>query len=234
MKSPIRTVIFTATTLSVALVVFAADPNPTSSAAPTPLRDAERNLFDDTYQFIFFAALEGLYRDGISDSDVNALLATKGKDGGYLNFIYTCPICMPVEGAIVTYKLRPRIDHMKVENYQTNERTFGFGLPKETSVALHSEKASIRLGAVNDLVSKWVSYRMERSSLTFEQKNILIEDLKKKRKQGMEALHNFARQANGPDSMKFFAPGYEGDDECAICNAALQMPLKLKSPAADK
>ncbi len=207
--------------LIAAAVVFL---SPGASAA------GDRKLFDETYQFIFFATLEGLYRDGVSSADVDSLLATKGKDGGYLNFIYTCPICMPVEGAIVTYQLRPRIDHMKIQNSQTAERTFGFGLPKEVSDALRSEKSRIRLKAVNELVSKWISYRMEHSGLTGAQKQDLIEELKKRRKQGMEALRSFAAKMHGPDSMRFFAAGYEDGDECAVCNAALQMPLNLKSP----
>jgi len=215
---------------------FAAGPGgdlPAASGSPAPsrlekARGGERKLFDETYQFIFFATLEGLYRDGVSSADVDSLLATKGKEGGYLNFIYTCPICMPVEGAIVTYKLRPRIDHMKLPNYQTDERTFGFGLPKEVSDELQSEKASVRLKAVNELVSNWISYRMDHSGLTKNGKKKLIEELQKRRKEGMNALRSFAANMNGPNSMDAFAAGYEGGDECAVCNGALQMPLKLK------
>lgn len=188
-----------------------------------------QNPFDDTYQFIFFSVLEGLYRDGVSDADVNSLLATDGKDGGYLNFIYTCPICMPVEGAIETYKLRPAIHHLKLRNHQTGERTFGDGLPKEVSEALASPTASIRLKAVNELVAKWMQYRMDHTAMTDAQKTALIDELKKRRKRGMEALHNFAMEMNGKDSLKYFAPGYKDGDECAICNAALQMPIKLKA-----
>ena len=46
----------------------------------------------------------------------------------------------------------------------------------------------------------------------------------------MEALRNFSMNMNGPNSMKAFAAGYEDGDECAVCNAALQMPIKLKAP----
>jgi hypothetical protein len=233
-------VIIAITSLSIVLAASAADPSTSATPAPDhpPARIGsaipERKLFDDTYQFIFFATLEGLYREGVSDEDVNSLLATEGKDGGYLNFIYTCPICMPVEAAIVTYKVRPRIDRMKIPNYQTSQRTFGFGLPDAISIAIRSEKPSVRLGAVNNLVSKWISYRMDHSSLSGDQKNALIEDLKKKRKEGMEALRSFAKNWNGPNSMKAFAAGYQGGDECAICNGALQMPLKLKSTETEK
>ena len=234
MKLLTRILIATSAILGPFSGIFAADTGG-DTPAPSPAhaqgaRAGDRKLFDETYQFIFFATLEGLYRDGVSSADVDSLLATKGKDGGYLNFIYTCPICMPVEGAIVTYKLRPRIDHMKVQNFQTTERTFGFGLPKEVSDALRSEKASIRLKAVNELVSKWISYRMDHSGLTDSQKKDLIEELGKRRKEGMNALRSFAANMNGPNSMNAFAAGYEGGDECAVCNAALQMPLKLKSP----
>ncbi|MBC7979013.1 MAG: hypothetical protein H7Y36_00445 [Armatimonadetes bacterium] len=207
--------------------------NDTSKPTPSPSTKSvlHENPFDDTYQFIFFATLEGLYRDGVTDADVKAMLATKGKEGGYLNFIYTCPICMPVEGAIETYKGRPAIHHLKTLNHQTSERTFGEqGLSKEVSDALRSEKASIRLNAVNELVGRWMAYRMDHSAMTDEQKKNLVEELKKRRKQGMEALRRFSMNSNGPDSMKAFAAGYEDGDECALCNAALQMPIKLKAP----
>ena len=204
-------------------------PKPTPPASTQSV--FEKNPFDNTYQFIFFATLEGLYRDGVSDADVEALLATKKPDGGYLNFIYTCPICMPVEGAIVTYKARPAIHHLKTRNHQTSERTFGEqGLSPEVSEALRSEKASIRLKAVNELVNKWMAYRLDHSALTAEQKTNLVEELKERRKQGMEALRDFSMNMNGPDSMKYFAAGYEAGDECAVCNAALQMPIKLRAP----
>lgn len=241
MNPSIRTLLVLAATLPIACgasaeEVASAGPSPATLGVPNGflVSRADENHFDDTYQFIFFATLEGLYRDGVSAADVESLLATK-KDGGYLNFIYTCPICMPVEGAIETYKLRPRIDHLKRGNFQTRERTFGFGLPPEISAALKSEKASIRLAAVNNLVSKWISYRLDHSGLSGDEKIALIEELKKRRKQGMEALQSFAKGSNGPDSMKFFAAGYEGEgDECAICNGALQMPVKLHDAPAEK
>lgn len=229
-----RNSIFLATAISAFITAAAsAQVNETSKPTPPPSTQSvsNKNPFDETYQFIFFATLEGLYRDGVSDKEVDALLATKGKDGGYLNFIYTCPICMPVEGAIVTYKVRPSIHHLKTLNHQTGERTFGKqGLPQEVSDALRSENPRIRLKAVNELVGKWIDYRMDHSAMTDGQKKDLIEELKKRRKQGMEALRQFAMKMNGPDSMKYFAAGYEDGDECAVCNAALQMPIKLKDP----
>lgn len=217
-------------TLPMLLIAAAAMAQQPPSAQPLPkFVPHYENPFDDTYQFIFFSVLEGLYRDGVSDADVNSLLATDGKDGGYLNFIYTCPICMPVEGAIETYKLRPAIHHLKLRNHQTGERTFGDGLPKEVSEALASPMTSIRLKAVNELVAKWMQYRMDHTAMTDVQKTALIDELKKRRKRGMEALHNFAMEMNGKDSLKYFAPGYKDGDECAICNGALQMPIKLKT-----
>jgi hypothetical protein len=218
----LRPLVFAGALLTFALAPFRA---PAQEGAGEPKR------FDEVYQFIFFATLEGLYRDGVSTGDIDSLLAREGFNGGYLNFIYTCPVCTPVECAIATYDKRPKIDRYKVENYQTTERTFGFGLPKETSEALRSKTASVRLGAVNELVSKWLSYRMEHSGFTDDQKKGLVEKLKKAREEGMRALQGFAKNANGPESMKHFAAGYEGGDECAICNAALQMPLKLQAPA---
>jgi hypothetical protein len=236
-------ILFTAVAIIAGLTLRASAADPAASASPSPKTSAksddliqesdEEIVFTPTYQFIFFATLEGLYRDGVSDADVDSLLARKD-GGGYLNFIYTCPICMPVEGAILTYKLRPRIDFTKLQTYQTMQRTFGPGLPADVSEALKSDKASIRLKAVNELVSKWIQYRMDHSSLTVSEKKTLVDSLKKGRDEGMQALHDFAKNSNGPHSMDAFAAGYEDGDECAICNAALQMPLKLKTQPPSK
>ena len=105
-RALLRPLVFAVTILSFAFIAFGADQPGATPVPPAPRTrkaqlqntpDGEPKLFDEMYQFIFFAALEGLYRDGVSSADVESLLARNGRDGGYLNFISTCPIWMPVE-----------------------------------------------------------------------------------------------------------------------------------------
>ena len=58
-------------------------------------------------QMVFFAVLEGLYRDGVSSADVDVFLRKdKNEKGieGYIHFVYGCSICMPALDAFRSYR----------------------------------------------------------------------------------------------------------------------------------
>lgn len=190
---------------------------PDSKSSKMPSED---HNFSETYQFIFFAVLEGLYHEGVSDTDVDALLL-QNDEKSYVNFIYACPICSPTLFAIQTYKNRPQFTSLKLHNYQTEQRTFGYGLLPETSKLLHSENPKDRLKALYSLVNLWISYRMDKMNLSVDDRNKLLHKIEKDRKSGAQLLESFSK--NG--TLKDYAPSYSADDECVICNAAAQMPL---------
>ncbi len=185
------------------------------------------NPFDNAYQFIFFAVLEGLYRDGVSDSDVDALLL-EGPTGGYMNFIYSCPLCTPALAATRTYRERPKIDTLKVPTYQTKQRTFGSGLSKSITLALRSQDRATRFKAVYEKIGGWIDYRLEHSNLTEPERDRLFTELEDRRERGTNALRAFSADGTLEIFAPGYAPGYSDSDECTICNASTQMPIKLK------
>ena len=66
-----------------------------AAALPTLGQEREDGMsVPDEHTMIFFAVLEGLYRDGASNEAVDAILRQDDK-GGYIHFVYGCPICTP-------------------------------------------------------------------------------------------------------------------------------------------
>src|SRR5947207_11898373 len=59
-----------------------------------------------TSQLVFFAVLEGLYRDGVSNDDVDRIIPP-GKNGKDTfdpeHFVYACPLCHPAFEAFRLY-----------------------------------------------------------------------------------------------------------------------------------
>jgi hypothetical protein len=56
---------------------------------------------NETSQFVFFAVLEGLYRDGLSTKTVELIVPRKNKGSALSleNFIINCPLCYPAAEA---------------------------------------------------------------------------------------------------------------------------------------
>ena len=63
----------------------------------------EPSQFDEVHRFIFYAVLEGLYDDGVSNGDVDRILL-KGEKEYYFHFVYACPVCTPTIDALLTLK----------------------------------------------------------------------------------------------------------------------------------
>ena len=57
-------------------------------------------------RFLFFAVLEGLYEDGVSQPVVDRILERDKPPGRYANFVYSCPICSPVVDAFRAFSRR--------------------------------------------------------------------------------------------------------------------------------
>ena len=93
---------------------YAQDANPTA---------AEHSDFDETSRFIFYSVLEGLYNDGLANSDVDQILLKK-EGHSYFHFIYACPICTATIWALQTYRVRPE----RFYGLKTAATTFGPGL----------------------------------------------------------------------------------------------------------
>jgi hypothetical protein len=183
--------------------------------------------FDERFQFLYFATIEGAHADGLTDAETDRILlrADNGK-GAHLHFVYACPICMPVINALLAYRTRPPWFGYKIFGHPAEHRTMGAGLSAELRQQLASDDQGTRLKAVNTLVARWVERRLTMMNLTPEQRKKWEQRFEDGRKEGMKMLVDFRQQGN--DSLKAGAPGFTTFDECAACNAATLRPFKTK------
>ncbi|MBM3876290.1 MAG: hypothetical protein FJ386_06170 [Verrucomicrobia bacterium] len=177
------------------------------------------NAFDERWQFIYSATIEGAFADGLTNDDVDRILRKSG-DGVYEHFVYACPLCMPVINALRAYRERPPLFGYKLSEHQDRHRTLGDGLDAALRAKLASDRVEPRLEAVNALVQRWVDRRLKLMNLTPDQRKTWNTRLEEGRKEGMKMLEKF--RADG--SLKVFAPGFANLKECAVCNAATGRP----------
>jgi len=141
-------------------------------------------------QLVFFAVLEGLYRDGVGNQDVDQIIPP-GEAGkpkfDTNNFVYACPLCHPAFEAFRLYRQRERFYGLK-----SPLDTLGPGLEPAVSARLHSPDATERRQAIETLINRWVSQRLEMMRLSESERGAITSEMQQGRKQGMSEL----RQAN--------------------------------------
>lgn len=202
-----------------AVCLLAVDGSFAADAAPKP-----EPPLDATYRLIYYSVLEGAFEDGLGNADVDRILMRGPEGKGFLHFIYACPLCMPTINALQTYRQRAPIFGYKISGNQAAENTHGPGLSAELRVQLGSPEQAVRLGVVNQLVKRWVERRLKSQRLTPEERKAVQAQLEEGRKRGMEMLTRF----KADNSFAVFAPGFAGQEECAVCNGAVGMGFKVK------
>ena len=139
-------------------------------------------------QLVFFAVLEGLYRDGAKDDDVD-LVIPPGENGkpkfDQEHFVYACPLCHPAFEAFRLYRQREYFYGFKA---QVN--TLGPGLDQGIKKRLRSQNADERRQAIEGLTSRWVSQRLKMMRLTDAEREAITREVEQGRKQGMGGLKN--------------------------------------------
>lgn len=142
-------------------------------------------------QLVFFAVLEGLYRDGVTNGDVD-LIVPPGKSGkprfDNEHFVYACPLCHPAFEAFCVYRRREDFFGLKAP-----VDTFGRGLDQAVTASLRSNESGQRRQAIERLINRWVSQRLEMMRLTEAEREATTRELEKGRKQGMEGLKQAAQ-----------------------------------------
>lgn len=204
--------------------VRAEDPSNPSNAEPA--QDCSKG-FDEAHQFIFFAVLEGLYQDGLTNGDVNQILKRDEK-GGMEHFIYGCPICHPAIHALEGYQSRPN----RFSGLKSSCSNFGSGLNETGKKNLYSVKPEERLTAVNSLILSWTARRMSQLNWPPERMAALKASLDQKRQQGMKVLET---QTSVPEWKARYA-AFAKVGACPACNAAvgLKLPEVKKEGVKDK
>ncbi|PWU10591.1 MAG: hypothetical protein C5B50_25320 [Verrucomicrobia bacterium] len=139
-------------------------------------------------QLVFFAVLEGLYRDGVTNSDVDLIIPPSTNGAPRFDpehFVYACPLCHPAFEAFRLYRHRDRIFGLKAPM-----DTFGPGLDDNIRSQLRSPNPESRRKAIETLISRWVAQRLELMRLTPEERADITREMEQGRKQGMGALKN--------------------------------------------
>ena len=193
-----------------ALVIFVptpADAGGLACAKRAEISNAPKG-YEDVKQMIFFAVMEGLYRDGVSTETAELLIGKSEKAKGRRYFVYACPLCMPAENAIRTYAVRA--------DFRTKDHrdTFGDGLPEATRDLLASEEPMVRVNALQELILKWVQTYQERRRLTPEEAAEWRIHLDGMREKGNAMLENYLKMGGKS------AREYEGWEKCPACEGS--------------
>jgi hypothetical protein len=156
-------------------------------------------------QLVFFAVLEGLYHDGVSNDDVDIIIppGTNGQpqfDREY--FVYACPLCHPAFEAFRLYRHRDPVFGLKAR-----VDTFGPGLDDSTRAQLRSPDAARRRGAVQGLINRWVAQRLDMMRFTASERADITREMDEGRRQGMKMLNQ------GPSAS-------QSRTNCPICDGS--------------
>jgi hypothetical protein len=137
-------------------------------------------------QLVFFAVLEGLYRDGVKNEDVDIIIPP-GEHGTPKfdpeHFVYACPLCHPAFEAFRLY--RQRGDFF---GFKARLDTFGPGLDNSVREQLRNADTSQRRKAIEGLISRWVAQRLQLMRLSPAEHDGITREMEQARKQGMGAL----------------------------------------------
>lgn len=181
MHSPLA--LFGALTL---IVIGSGPAAPVQEPADGPSAQEAAGLEHSICQPIFFAVLEGLYRDGVSNAIVDRMLEIDPATHFPANFVWACPICMPVIDALDVYRVRPQFRESK-----TREDTFGAGLAPALSDAILGGDPAARQKVIQQLVEGWVRDWIDAHRLTADERTVLQRKMEEGRKRGMEFLETY-------------------------------------------
>ena len=179
-------------------------------SAETPPASNARQSWPKTRvgQLIFFAVLEGLYRDGVTNSDVDLIIPPSEHGQPTFDkeiFVYACPLCHPAFEAFRLYRQRDRSYGVKGE-----VDTFGPGLDETIRARLGDQNADERRKAVEELISRWVSQRLEMMRCTDAEREAITREMERGRKEGMGGLKRWVESGEVSESRT----------NCAICDGS--------------
>ncbi|MCC7014046.1 MAG: hypothetical protein IT454_15930 [Planctomycetes bacterium] len=187
-----------ALSFAVARSVEGGERRPEQAAASAPAPDYDRELF--------FAVLEGLYSDALSNETVDALTATDPEHGYPANFVWACPVCMPAYRAFLTYRARPHFDWIK------GDQDFGPGLDELTLARLTQGAIETRQQELMKLVERWLARRLAAQRLTPDERAAWKLEMEIRRKKGMALLESY--KSNG------LKGSYARMKACPFCDGA--------------
>ncbi|MFT5130117.1 MAG: hypothetical protein ACI8W8_003746 [Rhodothermales bacterium] len=176
-----------------------------------PVQAGESWFEKEGSQLVFFSVLEGLYRDGVSQETVKALLP-EGRHEMTHSFVYVCPLCHPTFEAFRIYAMRKPFYGQKASSVDT----FGEGLNAAQRVQLKSKNPNERRAALQSLIDRWVGQRLVMMRLSNDERLKIAAEIKKLKEEGERMLKGFHAGHNGD----FYKDIYEGWESCPSCDCS--------------
>lgn len=185
-------------------------------AAPQVNTQAWRD--DPVCQMVFFAVLEGLYTDGVSDEVVDLIVPPKTDLDNNVKrcFVFRCPLCHAAYEAFVLYQRRQAFN-----GTDEKKSTFGKGVDKGIIEALKSDEAHTRVFAMGRLIRPWIQRRFDMMNLDAEQKQAMLDKLIAYAGAGNTM---FGEYRNDKNSVYFEWQFYGG---CQACEAAKDISRRM-------
>jgi hypothetical protein len=174
--------------------------NPGGAAASVKLHD-EAWYETAASHHIFFAVLEGLYSDGVSNEAVD-LIIPHGRFNDH--FVYCCPLCHPAYEAFRLYRQRENFYGLKEQ-----VSSFGPGLSAKVTDQLKSGDRKVRLEVIQSLIRTWVIRHLSSLKLSAAEREKLEQQIISGQENGMAALE------------KQRDPGWPIKG-CAICDGCVE------------
>ena len=175
---------------------------------------AKRNVEwqkEEMCQFVFFAVLEGLYRDGIQNEIVDAIIGekiVKKENKVKTHFVFRCKLCHATYEAFRTYRNRPAFMQTK------GASTFGKGADLALLKQLGSKDARTRIYSMGALVRPWIMHRIKETRKTPEEKTAMKKQFEKYALEGADLLKTHKRAKDG------FYLDWSFYGSCQACEAA--------------
>jgi len=175
---------------------------------------AKRNVEwqkEEMCQFVFFAVLEGLYRDGVQNEIVDAIIGEKilkKDDKVKTHFVFRCKLCHATYEAFRTYRNRPAFMQTK------GSTTFGKGSDLKLLKKLSSKDARTRIYAMGEMVRPWIMHRIKETRKTPEEKTAMKKQFEKYAQEGANLLRTHKRAKDG------FYLDWSFYGSCQACEAA--------------
>ena len=185
------------------------------SAQDKPKPDAAKiNLEwqkEEMCQFVFFAVLEGLYRDGVQNEIVDAIIGDKiekKENKVKTHFVFRCKLCHATYEAFRTYRNRPAFMQTK------GASTFGKGTDLALVKKLSSKDARTRIYSMGGLVRPWIMHRIKETRKTPEEKTAMKKQFEQYSQEGANLLSTHKRAKDG------FYLDWSFYGSCQACEAA--------------
>jgi hypothetical protein len=216
-----RILLITAVALTIGAAIPAHEParHKEKPAAGKVVKDWKA---DPACRLVFFAVLQGLYEDGVSDEVVNNIVPPdkKGREKMRHSFVLDCPLCQPAFEAFCVYQSRPRF----TDDSKTS--TLGKGLPEKTVKGLMSKTLSVRLTTLRTPIRMWVENRLVSMKLDEQERQKWWKDITARVGQGTGTL----KHLKGTDPWYKDWAAYWG---CAACLGSQDACRDLlRTPAA--